>query len=143
MLPVIFNNQLFRDLLNNDFTKDMEKVFRRNECDLMKTDIKENDSSFEIHIDLPGFKKEEINAELKDGYLTVSTSKNLENNSEDGKFILRERYSSNCSRSFYVGDQLKQEDIHAAFENGVLKLQFPKEAPKAVEEAPRYIPING
>ena len=65
MLPVIFNNQLFRDLLNNDFTKDMEKVFRRNECDLMKTDIKENDSSFEIHIDLPGFKKEEINAEVK------------------------------------------------------------------------------
>lgn len=57
MLPVIFNNQLFRDLLNNDFTKDMEKVFRRNECDLMKTDIKENDSSFEIHIDLPDLRK--------------------------------------------------------------------------------------
>ena len=67
MLPVIFNNQLFRDLLNNDFTKDMEKVFRRSECDLMRTDIKENDKSFEIYIDLPGFKKEEITAELNDG----------------------------------------------------------------------------
>ena len=82
MLPVIFNNQLFRDLLNNDFTKDMEKVFRRSECDLMRTDIKETEKGFDIHIDLPGFKKDEINAELKDGYLNVSTSKN------DGFFIL-------------------------------------------------------
>ena len=78
MLPVIFNNQLFRDLLNNDFTKDMEKVFRRSECDLMRTDIKENDKNFEIHIDLPGFKKEEINANLENGYLTINASKNEE-----------------------------------------------------------------
>jgi len=131
MLPVIFNNQLFRDLLNNDFTKDMEKVFRRSECDLMRTDIKENDKGFEIHIDLPGFKKEEINAELKDGYLTVSTNRNVENNTDDSKFILRERYSSNCSRSFYVGDE---NDIHAAFENGILTISIPKKEP---EEAPK------
>lgn len=134
MLPVIFNNQLFRDLLNNDFTKDMEKVFRRSECDLMRTDIKENDKSFELHIDLPGFKKEEINAELKDGYLTVSTNKNVENNTDDSKFILRERYSSNCSRSFYVGDAVSENDIHAAFENGILTISIPKKAP---EEAPK------
>lgn len=134
MLPVIFNNQLFRDLLNNDFTKDMEKVFRRSECDLMRTDIKENDKGFEIHIDLPGFKKEEINAELKDGYLTVSTNRSVENNSDDSKFILRERYSSNCSRSFYVGDAVSENDIHAAFENGILTISIPKKEP---EEAPK------
>ncbi|HIZ90060.1 MAG: Hsp20/alpha crystallin family protein [Candidatus Mucispirillum faecigallinarum] len=134
MLPVILNNQLFKDLLNNDFSKEMEKVFRRGECDLMRTDIKESDKGFEIHVDLPGFKKEEINAELKDGYLTISTNKNIENNSDDSKYILRERYSSNCSRSFYVGENLSEDDIHASFENGILNISIPKKMP---EEAPK------
>lgn len=142
MLPVIFNNQLFRDLLNNDFTKDMEKVFRTSECDLMRTDIKENDKGFDIHIDLPGFKKDEINAELKDGYLTVSTSRNVENSSDsaDTKYILRERYSSNCSRSFYVGDNISEEDIHASFENGILNVHIPKKEPQ--EEPKKVINIK-
>ncbi len=134
MLPVIFNNQLFKDFLNNDFTKDMEKVFRRGENDLMRTDIKENDNGFEIHVELPGFKKEEINAELKDGYLTVSTNRSVENNANNGKFILRERYSNNCSRSFFVGDMVSENDIHATFENGILSISIPKKEP---EEAPK------
>ena len=138
MLPVIFNNQLFRDLLNNDFTKDMEKVFRTTECDLMRTDIKETEKGFDIHIDLPGFKKEEINAELKDGYLNVSTSKNIENTSDTAntKYILRERYSSNCSRSFYVGENISEEDIQASFENGILNVHIPK---KELQEEPKKV----
>ncbi len=141
MLPVIFNNQLFRDFLNNDFTKDMEKVFRRNECDLMKTDITENEKGFNIHIDLPGFKKEEINAELKDGYLTVSTSRNEENVSDkSNKYILRERYTSNCSRSFYVGENITEDDIQASFENGILSVSVPKKEPQ--EEPKKLINIQ-
>ncbi len=141
MLPVIFNNQLFRDFLNNDFTKDMEKVFRRNESDFMRTDITENDKGFEIHIDLPGFKKEEINAELKDGYLTVSTSKNEENVSEkSNRYILRERYTNNCSRSFYVGENITENDIQASFENGILSVAVPKKEPQ--EEPKKLINIQ-
>ncbi len=142
MLPVIFNNQLFRDLLNNDFSKDMEKVFRTSECDLMRTDIKETDKGFDIHIDLPGFKKDEINAELKDGYLTVSTSRNMENSSDNSntRYILRERYSSNCSRSFYVGDNISEEDIQASFENGILNVHIPKKEPQ--KEPKRVIDIR-
>ena len=91
------------------------------------------------------FKKEDIRAELKDGYLTIAATHDDQKNEKDasGKVIRQERYSGSCRRSFYVGNGLKQEDIKANFENGILKLMFPKEAPKAVEEAPKYIPING
>lgn len=142
MFPVFFNNQLFRDLLNNDFTKEMEKVLRRNESDLMKTDIKEHDKGFEICIDLPGFKKEEISAEIKDGYLTVSTSKSYENDkSEDSeRFILRERYTNNCSRSFYIGENITENDIHAKYENGILNISIPKKEPQ--EEPKKFINIK-
>ena len=93
----------------------------------------------------PGFKKEEIQAELKDGYLTICATHNDNKEQKDanGKLIRQERYTGSCKRSFYVGEDLKHEDIKASFENGILKLQFPKEAPKPVEEVPKYIQIDG
>ena len=108
-------------------------------------DIRDDGTNYLLDIELPGFKKEDIQAELKNGYLTIAASNENSKEEKDasGKVIRQERYSGSCRRSFYVGDQLKQEDIKASFENEVLKLQFPKDAPKAVEEPPRYIQING
>ena len=99
----------------------------------------------ELEIDLSGFKKEEVRAELKDGYLTVSAETNTKKDekAEDGKYIRRERYSGSCSRSFYVGDGVKQEDIKAIFEDGTLKLFVPKEAAKPAVEQKKYISIEG
>ena len=133
---------LFDDFFNAPF---FSTPFSQSSNTLMRTDVRDDGTNYLLDIDLPGFKKEDIQAELKNGYLTIGAVRedNKEEKDNNGKVIRQERYSGSCRRSFYVGDQLKQEDIHAAFENGVLKLQFPKEAPKAVEEAPRYIPING
>ena len=99
----------------------------------------------ELEIDLSGFKKEEVRAELKDGYLTVSAETNTKKDekAEDGKYIRRERYSGSCSRRFYVGDGVKQEDIKAKFEDGTLKLFVPKEAAKPAVEQKKYISIEG
>lgn len=133
---------LFDDFFNDPF---FSSASSQPTNTLMRTDIRDDGTDYLLDIELPGFKKEDIQAELKNGYLTIGAVR--ENNKEEkdssGKIIRQERYSGSCRRSFYVGDQLKQEDIQATFENGVLKLQFPKEAPKAVEEAPRYIQING
>ena len=133
---------LFDDFFNDPF---FSTPFSQSSNTLMRTDVRDDGTNYLLDIDLPGFNKEDIQAELKNGYLTIGAVRedNKEEKDNNGKVIRQERYSGSCRRSFYVGDQLKQEDIHAAFENGVLKLQFPKEAPKAVEEAPRYIPING
>ena len=133
---------LFDDFFNDPF---FSTPFSQSSNTLRRTDVRDDGTNDLLDIDLPGFKKEVIQAELKNGYLTIGAVRedNKEEKDNNGKVIRQERYSGSCRRSFYVGDQLKQEDIHAAFENGVLKLQFPKEAPKAVEEAPRYIPING
>lgn len=112
---------------------------------IMHTDVKEKENSYEIAMNLPGMKKENVQAELKDGYLTVSASSDTSNEEkdEDGKYIRRERYTGSCSRSFYVGEQVTQEDIKARFEDGVLKIEVPKaEARPAVEEK-HYIAIEG
>lgn len=109
----------------------------------MKTDIKESGNNYEIDIDLPGYKKEDVQAELKDGYLVI-TAKN-ESVSEDTsnkEYIRRERFYGTSSRSFYVGKDIKQEDISARFENGVLMLTVPKQVQKPVEEK-KYISIEG
>lgn len=112
---------------------------------LMQTDVKETETGYEVVIDLPGYSKENVNAELKDGYLIISatTTNNDEEKSEDGKYIRKERYSGSCSRSFYVGDAVTQDDVKAKFENGVLTLEVPKkeEAPKVEEK--KYISIEG
>lgn len=112
---------------------------------IMHTDVKESADAYEIAMNLPGFKKEDVRAELKDGYLTINATTNTSNDTkeEGGKYIRRERYSGSCSRSFYVGEQVTQEDIKARFEDGVLKLSIPKmEAKPAVEEK-HYISIEG
>ena len=133
---------LFDDFFNDPF---FSNASSQPSNTLMRTDIRDDGTNYLLDIDLPGFKKENIQAELKNGYLTIGAVRedSKEEKDTNGKVIRQERYSGSCRRSFYVGDQLKQEDIQATFENGVLKLQFPKEAPKAIEEAPRYIQING
>ena len=133
---------LFDDFFNDPFFSNASSQPTNT---LMRTDIRDDGTNYLLDIDLPGFKKEDIQAELKNGYLTIGAVRedSKEEKDTNGKVIRQERYSGSCRRSFYVGDQLKQEDIQATFENGVLKLQFPKEAPKAIEEAPRYIQING
>lgn len=142
MLPVIFNNNLFKDLFNENFSKEFEKAFGTQESKMMKTDIKETEKEFNIRMDLPGFLKEEINAELKDGYLTVKANKNTENTQEDkeGKFILKERYCGGYSRSFYVGEEVSDEDINAKYENGTLTIAIPKKEPQ--EEPKKIIDIK-
>lgn len=112
---------------------------------MMKTDIRDTDSSYELDIDMPGFKKEDIKAQLKDGYLTISasTSANNDEQDKDGRYIRRERYAGSCSRSFYVGEGVKEEDIRAKFENGILKLSIPKVENKPQVEEQKYIAIEG
>ena len=111
----------------------------------MKTDVKETEKGYEVDIDLPGFKKDDVTCELKDGYLTISAQKNVENDekNEDGKYIRRERYTRSQSRSFYVGEHLTEEDIRASFEDGILKLSIPKEEAKPVEEKRHFVQIEG
>ena len=112
----------------------------------MKTDVKENENDFEIDMSLPGVNKEDIKAELNDGYLTVSasTSNVKEDNDEKKRYVRRERYYGSCSRSFYVGDQVKQDEIKARYENGVLSLNIPKKEEKKTEvEQNNYIAIEG
>lgn len=102
--------------------------------DLMKTDIKETKDGYELDIDLPGMEKKDINLELKDGYLTIKANHNQEQEEKDdqGHYLRKERFTGSCSRSFYVGDNVKEEDVHAKFDNGILKLSFPKEEPKQI-----------
>lgn len=146
--PSIFNDNLFDDFFEFPFFDDRaeRKLYGHNAKNIMKTDIKEHKDGYELEIDLPGFHKDEIQAELKDGYLNISAAKQLnqdEKEKESGKYIRRERYSGSCQRSFYVGDEITQEDIKAEFKHGILKLFVPKkEAEPAVEEK-KYITIEG
>ena len=138
MMPSIFGENLFDDFFDNSF-RDYAGT-----QELMKTDVKENENDFEIDMSLPGVNKEDIKAELNDGYLTVSasTSNVKEDNDEKKRYVRRERYYGSCSRSFYVGDAVTQEEIKAKFENGILKLSIPKKEAPAVEEK-KYIAIEG
>ena len=118
-------------------------VIKRTESNMMKTDIKEHENGYELIIDLPGVKKENIRAELNDGYLTVSAQSSSSNDEKDakGRYICRERYSGSFSRSFYVGEGITEQDITAKFEDGTLKLSVPKK--QAVPQQPnRYIAID-
>ena len=123
-MPTMRTN-VFDDLFNNPF-------FTKSESSMMKTDIKEHDNCYDLMIDLPGVKKEDIKAELNDGYLTVSAENNTSKDEKDdnGKYICRERYSGSYSRSFYVGDGVQAKDVNAKFEDGILKISVPKAAPQ-------------
>ena len=146
--PSIFNDNLFDDffefLLFDDRAE--RKLYGHNAKNIMKTDIKEHKDGYELEIDLPGFHKDEIQAELKDGYLTISAAKQLnqdEKEKESGKYIRRERYSGSCQRSFYVGDEITQEDIKAEFKHGILKLFVPKKEAKPEVEQRKFVSIEG
>ena len=111
----------------------------------MRTDIKETQNGYELDIDLPGYKKSDVQAELKEGYLMISAStrKDESEKDKDGKYLRRERYYGSCSRSFYVGDAVTQEDIKARFEDGILKVTVPKKEVKPQVEESKYIAIEG
>ena len=127
---------LFEDLFSDPF-------FERRENKIMKTDIKEKDGNYVIDIDLPGYNKENIQISIENGYLTISANmdKKVEHE-KDGKFIHQERYVGQCSRSFYVGDDLKEADIKATFKNGTLQLTLPKPSTQKAEKERKYIPID-
>ena len=152
LLPSVFRENLFDDWFNfpdfsefdHDYDRTERKLYGKHADRLMKTDVHEHDDHYEVDIDLPGFSKDEINLELKDGYLTVSAAKGLDKDENDkkGKLIRQERYAGAMQRSFYVGDELKEEDVKANFKHGVLNLQIPKkEAPKIPEK--KTIMIEG
>ena len=148
MLPSIFGENLFDDFFSDPFEMMMPQsrnpLYGKHAKNLMKTDVRETENSFEVDMDLPGFKKDEVNLELKDGYLTVSADKALDKDEKDneGRYIRQERWSGSCSRSFYVGEAVTQEDIHAKYEHGVLKLSIPKKEEQKKVEKGNYIAIE-
>ena len=152
LMPSIFGENLFDDFMGFPFESDFfpgfarrpHQAYGKSQEALMRTDVKETDGSYELDIDLPGFNKEDVSAELENGYLTISasTKNNKDEKDEDGKYIRRERFYGHCSRSFYVGEDITQEEIKAKFENGILKLSIPKKEAPAVEEK-KYIAIEG
>ena len=132
MLPSIFSENLFDDLFNDDFINfpmwsGRNPLYGKHAKNLMKTDVRETENTYEVDIDLPGFKKDEISVELKDGYLTVQASKGLDKDqkNQEGKYIRQERYAGSCSRSFYVGE-VEPGQVSAKYEDGILKLSLPK-----------------
>ena len=143
-MPSIFNNNLF-DFFDDFAPTPSYSQSPANHAGIMKTDISEDDAGYEIKIDLPGYDKENISAELKDGYMTIKASQdeNKEEKDSAGKVIRRERYSGSCSRSFYVGEEVTQEDIKAKFDKGVLTVMVPKKDPQPKVEESKYIAIEG
>ena len=136
MLPSIFGENLFDDFFSDPFgmmnTHGHDPLYGKHAKNLMKTDVRETENSYELDVDLPGFKKDEVNVDLKDGYLTISAAKGVDKDQQDkaGKYIRQERYAGACSRTFYVGEGVEPEDVTAKFENGILQLSIPKEAKK-------------
>jgi len=144
LMPSLFGGNLLDDFFDVPSFPRVDG-FGKVPQSIMHTDVKETQSGYEIAMNLPGFKKENVQAELKDGYLTVSASADTSNDTQDdnGRYIRRERYSGACSRSFYVGAQVTQEDIKAKFEDGVLKIDVPKYEEKPAIENKHYIAIEG
>ena len=141
MLPSIFGENLFDDFFADPFglvsaNRTDEALYGKHARNMMKTDVRELDGSYELDIDLPGFKKDEINVDLKNGYLTIGASKGFDKDEKDknGKYIRRERYAGVCSRSFYVGNAIRPEDISAKYEDGILKLSVPKMVKRELPE---------
>ena len=149
LMPSIFGENLFDEFDNwmDASFHDVDKaLYGKHAKNMMKTDVKETEKGYEVDIDLPGFKKDEIQLELNDGYLTISAAKGLDEEDKDkksGKYIRKERYSGACSRSFYVGDAVTEEDIKGEFKHGILKLFVPKKEAKPAVEDHKYIAIEG
>ena len=152
LLPSIFGENLFDDFFddvpffdNRAENQIEKKLYGRHAHNVMKTDIKEFDDKYEVEIDLPGFKKDEVQVELRDGYLVVSAEKGLDEDEKDkksGKYLRRERYAGSCQRSFYVGKDITEEDIKAQFQHGMLTLFVPKKEVKPVVEEKKHITIE-
>ncbi len=148
MMPSVFGESLFDDLMDFPFDKELfghrNPLYGKHAQNIMKTDIKESDTAYEMDIDLPGFKKEDVSAKLENGYLTITAAKGLDKDekNDEGVYIRRERYTGQCARTFYVGEAVTQEDIKAKFEDGILKVTIPKVEPKKVEDK-KYIAIEG
>ena len=149
LMPSIFGGNLFDDdwmdfPFEREFWGKKNPLYGKSSNRVMKTDIREHDTGYELDIDLPGFKKDEISIELENGYLSISAAKGLDKDEQDkqGKYIRRERYAGAMQRSFYVGDHITQEDIKARFEDGILRLSIPKKDAKAVETK-KTITIEG
>ena len=148
LVPSIFGENLFDDWFDfpdfRDWDKTERKLYGKKAGRLMKTDVHEHEDHYEMDIDLPGFKKEEIKLQLKDGYLNVSAAKGLEeeDKTKKGKLIRQERYTGAMERSFYVGENITEKDVKAKFEHGVLKLCFPKDEQPKIPEG-KTIMIEG
>ena len=147
MVPSIFGENLFDEFWNDPFDMDRmlprgrDPLYGKHSKNLMKTDVRETEGSYELDVDLPGFKKDEVTVDLQDGYLTISAAKGLDKDESDkkGKFLRQERYAGSMSRSFYVGDDVESADVSAKFEDGILKISVPKAAPK---ELPKHTTIT-
>ena len=145
LMPSIFGENLFNDdWMNFGFPEVEKALYGKHASHEMKTDVRETDSGYEVDIDLPGFKKDEINIQLDNGYLSISAAKGLDKDEQDkeGKYIRKERYAGYMSRSFYVGNAITQDDIKAKYESGILRLSVPKKAAEEIESAKR-IAIEG
>ena len=138
LMPTIFTRDLFDDMFDPRF-------YGYQNSDLMRTDVRETEDAYEVAIDVPGVKKDDVKAELKDGYLTISATVNQNNDEKDkdGRYIRRERYSGSFNRSFYVGEEITQDDVKAKFEDGTLLLTIPKKEARPQVEGKKYIAIEG
>ena len=145
LMPSIFGENLFNDdWMNFGFPEVDKALYGKHAAHEMKTDVRETDSGYEVDLDLPGFKKDEIDVQLDNGYLSISAAKGLDKEEKDkeGKYIRKERYAGSMSRSFYVGDAITEDDIKAKYESGILRLSIPKKEAKQVETTKR-IAIEG
>ena len=149
MLPSVFGESLFDGFFNDAFGKGFfgrDPLYGKREKNLMKTDVKETDTEYELEMDLPGFTKDEIQASVENGYLTITASKGVdkdEQEKETHKYIRRERYAGACQRSFYVGEGITEADIKGEFKHGILKLHIPKKEVQPAAEEKKYISIEG
>ena len=151
MFPALMNDTMFSDLFDDPFFegwRNMENVGTRESnmsMGMMSTDVRESDKGYMVDIDMPGFKKEDISLELQNGYLTVSAHRDSshDDKAEDGKWLRRERYVGSCSRSFYVGEDMKDSDSHASYKDGTLCLELPKPQAQQQVETKHRIAIEG
>ena len=151
LMPSVFGKDLFDDFFDfpfyddGDMEKMQKKLYGHRGKNLMKTDVQESDDSYLMEMDLPGFSKDDVKVSLKDGYLTIRAEKGLDEEQKEeksSKYIRRERYAGTCERSFYVGEEVTQEDIKGEYKHGILKLFVPKKEAKPVSNDPKYITIE-
>ena len=151
MFPALMNDTMFSDLFDDPFFEGWRNMDRAAACDpnmsagMMSTDVREADKGYMVDIDMPGFKKDDISLDLQNGYLTVSAHRNSshEDKDDNGRWLRRERYMGSCSRSFYVGEDVKESDIHASYRNGTLCIQVPKMQARPQVESKHQIAIEG